>query len=153
MPRCKTVKSVSMTCFFIGHASVIRWWNIATFSTQNDYCIQNIHSIIKWFTHYVGKDNMKKHSCVWTQYYGMHTYVYTWHTWNVYTQHVQIIQSLHTYTLSYICMYMHTRMYTHTHAHTHHTHTHTTHTPPPPLFTMSTGDIGRDLFGTPGRQS
>ena len=25
--------------------------------------------------------------------------------------------------------------------------------PPPPLFTMSTRDVGRDLFGTPGRQS
>ena len=32
-----------------------------------------------------------------------------------------------------------------------------THTPPPPppppLFTMSTRDVGQDLFGTPGRQS
>ena len=32
---------------------------------HNAYCIQNSHSIIKWFTHYVVKDdNMKKHGCV-----------------------------------------------------------------------------------------
>ena len=47
----------------------------------------------------------------------------------------------------------HTQHTMHTHQRAR-THTHTHHTPsPPPLFTMSTRDFGRDLFGTPGRQS
>ena len=55
-----------------------------------------------------------------------HIRIYMTYMECLHTQHVQIIQSLHTYTLSYICMYMHTHTHTHTHIHTcTHMHTHT----------------------------